>query len=297
MDNYFISILAINVGIAVLGIFALRHIQGLTYGVNPVDELSKKDNYAFGLSFAGSVFAFSKIIAAAVSGDPASIIWMEAVNIGLYAILGLILLRLGSLVFEVLIFDRFSVKTEVLKQNLGAGIVQMANFVALGIIISSTIHWVDVETYHGLLIVVFNFCAAQVTLLIVTRIRARIYMSRHNNRRLQDAIAAGNYALAVRYSGHLIAAAIAISSVGAMIPYLSDTPWISASLWFIGGLVTTLAVTFTSAVASKIILAGIDVVEEVDIQKNYGIAAVEAMIFIAIALVIEPILLVADSLL
>lgn len=297
MDNYFISILAINIGIAVLGIFALRHIQGLTYGVNPIDELSKKDNYAFGLSFAGGIFAFSLIIAAAVTGEPSEILWMEASNISMYAVLGLLLLKLGNLLFDRLIFDRFSVKAEVLKQNLGAGIVQMANFVALGIIIASSINWVESETYHGLLIVLFNFIAAQVTLLVVTRIRARIYMSRHNNMRLQDAISAGNYALAVRYSGHLIAASIAIASVGAVIPYLADAPWMSAIFWFIGGVVAVLVVSLVSGVAGKIILSGINVVEEVDEQKNYGIAAVEAMIFIAIATVIEPILLIADNLL
>lgn len=297
MNSYFLSILAINIGIAVFGIFALRHIQGLTYGVNPIDELSKKDNYAFGLSFAGAVFAFSLIIAAAVAGEPAAVIWMEASNIAMYAVLGLILLKVGNLIFDRFIFDRFSVKAEVLKQNLGAGIVQMANFVALGIIISGAIHWVESETYNGLLIVIFSFVAAQVTLLIVTRIRARIYMSRHNKRRLQDAIVAGNYALAVRYSGHLVAAAIAISSVGAVVPYLSDAPWLSASFWFAGGLVATLVVTLVSGLAGKIILSGINVVEEVDEQNNYGVAAVEAMIFIAMATVIEPILLVADSLL
>lgn len=297
MNTYFFSILAINTIVALVGIFAFRQIQGLTFGVNVASELSKKDNYAFGLSFAGGAYAFSLIIAASVAGEPADSWVNEAMNLVMYGVVGLVLLKIGSIIFDVFIFDRFSVKKEVLNENLGAGIVQMGNFVALGIIVAASISWVESETYDGLLIVVFNFIAAQLTLLVVTRIRARIYMSRHNNERLQDAIAGGNYALAVRYSGHIIAAAIAISSVGSIIPYFGDAPWISASFWFLGGLITAIIVTILAGLAGKVILHGINTVQEVDEQKNYGVAMIEAVIFIAVAKVVEPVLVVADNLL
>ncbi len=297
MNTYFLSILAVNISVALIGIFAFRQLQGFTYGVNVVNELSKKDNYAFGLSFAGGVYAFSLIIAAAVAGDAADSWLIEAANIAMYGVLGLLLLKLGSSLFDRFIFDRFSVKDEVLKQNLGAGIVQMGNFVALGIIVAGSINWVDSESYDGLLIVIANFFAAQLILLVITRVRARIYMSRHNNQRLQDAIAAGNPALAVRYAGHLIAASVAVSSVGAVIPWFSDAPWMSAAFWLIGGLAAALLLSLLAGLAGKIILTGVNVIQEVDTEKNYGVAMIEAAIFIAVANVIEPVLQVADNLL
>jgi len=297
MNAYFYSILAVNILVALAGIFAFRQMQGLTFGVNVVNELSKKDNYAFGLSFAGGAYAFSLIIAAAVAGEAADSWINEALNIVMYAVVGLVLLKIGSVLFDALIFNRFSVRKEVLNENLGAGIVQMGNFVALGIIVAASIDWVESETYEGLLIVVFNFIAAQVTLLIVTRIRARIYMSRHNKQRLQDAIADGNYALAIRYAGHIVAAAIAIASVGAVIPYFADAPWMSAAFWFIGGLVAAILITVLAGLAGKVILLGINVVQEVDEQKNYGVAMIEGAIFIAVAKIVEPVLIVADNLL
>ncbi len=297
MNTYFISIVIVNISIALVGILAFRQIQGMSYGVNIRDELSKKDNYAFGLSFSGGAFAYSLIIAASVTGDPANSWLTEGVNILTYTILGLALLKIGSVIFDRFIFHKFSVKESVLKENIGAGIVQMANFVAIGIIVSASINWVEVETYDGFIIVIANFIAAQFTLLVVTLIRTRIYKKRHENEHLQDAISAGNYALAIRYAGHLIAAAVAVSSIGEIIPYSIDNPWLSSMYWFVAGLALVAVISLLAGFARKIILAGIDVIEEVDKQKNYGIAMIEATIFIALANIIAPVLTVADSLL
>jgi hypothetical protein len=49
--------------------------------------------------------------------------------------------------------------------------------------------------------------------------------------------------------------------------------------------------------ARRIILFGINTEEEVDEQQNVGIAFIEAVIFISIALILNPLMHMLDSLL
>lgn len=299
-DEYFVwvsGVILIDLFIAVIAISGFRYLQGVLAGVNTTEELSKKDNFAFGISFAGGALALALIVAAAVEGEPADSILNEGINVAIYAFAGIILLKIGTLVNDAVIFHRFSLKEQIDQQNIAAGVVQASNFLALGIIISSSIRWVETETWSGLLSVALVFIAAQILLLLVTRMRGQIYMRRHNGNRLQDALRDGNTALAIRYAGHIIAVALSVNAASNLIAYLPDTPWMSALYWFLVALGTALLITLLAGVARRIILAGINVIEEVDEQQNVGVAFIEAVIFISIALILNPLMAILDSLL
>lgn len=291
------GILCLDLVLAVAAISTFRYLQGVLAGVDTTEELSRKDNFAFGISFAGGALALAMIIAAAVGGEPSGSIIIEGVNVTVYSLIGIILLKTGTLVNDAVIFHRFSLKAEIYKQNISAGVVQAANFLALGIIIQSSIRWVETESWNGLISVIFVFIASQVLLLTVTRLRAQIYMRRHDGQRLQDALKEGNPALAIRYAGHIIAAALGISAASHLIAYMPETPWISAAIWLLTSVVIALLITVLSAVARSVILKGIDTVEEVDEQQNIGVAFIEAEIFISIAIILSPIMMMLDSIL
>jgi len=56
IDQYYveaIKIICLDLFIAVAAICAFRYLQGVLAGVDTTKELSKKDNFAFGISFAG----------------------------------------------------------------------------------------------------------------------------------------------------------------------------------------------------------------------------------------------------
>ncbi|MCZ6525376.1 MAG: DUF350 domain-containing protein [Gammaproteobacteria bacterium] len=300
IDQYYVGVIGImclDLFIAVAAISAFRYFQGVLAGVNTTAELSKKDNFAFGISFAGGALALALIVAAAVGGEPSHSLISEGINVSIYAVMGIILLKLGTLINDKAIFHRFSLKEQIDQQNISAGTVQAANFLALGIIIQSTIRWVETETWEGLGSVVLVFMAAQILLLLITRLRARIYMQRHNGKRLQDALQAGNPALAIRYAGHIIATALGVSAAANLVTYLQDTPWIAATSWFLVSLGIALLITVLSSLARRIILFGIDTVEEVDEQQNVGVAFIEAIIFISIAIILNPLMAMLDTLL
>lgn len=289
------GILSLNLVLAVGAISTFRYLQGILSGVNTTTELSKKDNFAFGISFAGGALALALIIAAAVGGEPSASILAEGFNVAVYALLGIVLLKLGMLVNDKLIFHRFSLKDQIDQQNLSAGIVQGINFVVLGIVIQSSIKWVETETWDGLIPVTLVFIAAQLLLLIITRLRASIYRRRHDGQRFQDALREGNPALAIRYAGHILAAALGVSASSHLVPYLQDAPWLSALYWFVISLGVTLLITMLAWVARQIILQGINIVEEVDDQHNVGVAYIEAAIFVSIAIILNPLMIIFDS--
>lgn len=292
-----VGILCLDLVLAVAAITTFRYLQGILAGVNTTDELSKKDNFAFGLSFAGGALALAMIIAAAIQGEPSDTLIREGMNVIIYSLLGIVLLKIGMLVNDLLIFNQFSLKEEIAKQNITAGIVQAANFLAMGFIIQSAIRWVETETWEGLIPVLLVFIAAQLLLLFVTRLRARIYQRRHDGKRFQEALKDGNPALAIRYAGHIIAAALGVNAVSHLITYLSATPWVSAGIWFVISLAIIILITLLSGVARLVILKGINTLEEVDEQQNVGVAFIEAVIFISIAIILSPLLEMLDALL
>ncbi len=300
IDQYYleaIGIICLDLFIAVAAICAFRYLQGILAGVDTTAELSKKDNFAFGISFAGGALALALIIAAAIGGEPSHSLLSEGINVSMYALVGIVLLKLGTMINDKFIFHRFSLKEQVDQQNISAGTVQAANFLALGIIIQATIGWVETETWEGLGSVVLVFIAAQLLLLIITRLRAHIYMQRHDGQRLQDALEKGNPALAIRYAGHIIATALGVSASANLVSYMQEAPWIAAIIWFLVSLAIAMLITLFAALARRIILFGIDTAEEVDEQQNVGIAFIEAVIFISIALILNPLMHMLDSLL
>ena len=284
------AIVVIDLAIAVAAICGFRFLFGLLAGVNTTVELSEKDNYAFGVSFAGGAGALALVLSAAVSGDAAVDLFVEALNVMTYAIAGIVLLKVGSIVNDLVIFHKLSLKDAVAKHNVGAGVIQASNFLALGIIIRSAVNWVEAENWEGLLPVLLVFIAAQLVLLIVTRLRAQIFSRRHDGESFQKAIEAGNTALAIRYAGHIIGTSLAVSAGGSMVEYLHYEPLISATGWAAVAVSLTLVLSVLALIARTAILAKIDVVEEVDNQQNVGIAFVEATIFIAIGLLLGGVL-------
>jgi len=295
--TWLLSVIGLDLLVAVIAIFALRLIFGLVSGVNTTDELSKKDNFAFGIAFAGAALALAQVVAASVAGVPEDSLVSEATNIALYSVVGMVLFKLGALINDYVIFNRVSVKEEIANQNISIGIVQAANYLALGFIISSAINWVEIETWQGLSYVLLVFFAMQIVLLMVTRIRTLVYSRRHDGEQLQSALKAGNPALAIRYAGHLIAVSIGISGVATLITYYPSEPYISALEWLIYAIVISLFIGLLAFIARKIVLSGIDIVEEVDDQQNIGVAAIEASIFMSIALILQPLFFMIEPIL
>lgn len=287
------GIIALDLAVAVAAICILRYGAGLLFGVDTRDELAEKDNFAFGIALAGGMAAVALILTGAASGE-ASISWAaELGTVAIYAVVGIVLLKIGILINDAVIFHKFSLKQAIGEQNVAAGTVQAANLLALGVLILGAIDWAEGVGWLALLSVAIVFFLAQIVLLGVTRLRSAIYARRHDGAALQLAIEGGNSALAIRYAGHLLGTALAASSAGGMVAYLPGTAIELAVVygsWLAWAVVLAVVLSVLSIIAQRVVLMGIDTVEEVDNQRNVGVAAIEAAIFIGFGLVIAGVL-------
>ena len=287
------GIIALDLAVAVAAICIMRYGAGLLFGVDTKDELAEKDNFAFGIALAGGMAAVALILAGVVSGE-ASVAWStELGTVVIYAVVGLVLLKIGILINDAIIFHRFSIRDALGEKNIAAGTVQAANLLALGVLINGAIGWAEGVSWQSLLSVALIFFLSQVVLLGVTRLRSAIYARRHDGARLQLAIEGGNAALAIRYAGHLLGTALAASSASGMVGYLPGTALELAILygtWLAWAVVLAVVLSVLSIIAQRVVLLGIDMVEEVDDQQNIGVAAIEAAIFIGFGLVITGVL-------
>lgn len=294
MNNDFslwvISILFIDLFIAIGAISALRYLQGLLAGVDTTTELTTRDNYAFGISVAGGTLALALVLAGAVSGEASAGLLSEAWNVAVYAVIGIVLLKVGMIINDRVIFHHFSLKQQVHEKNIAAGIVQAANLIALGLIINTAAHWVESESWLDVSSVILVFFVAQIVLLAVTRLRGWIYAKRHNGEALQKAFEKGNSALAIRYMGHLLSAALGVKAASGLIAYKSLAFVSLAFNWLIVTLLITVAISGLAALARHAVLFKINVVEEVDEQQNIGVACIEATLFIAVGLIVSSLL-------
>ena len=287
------AIVVLDLAVAIAAICALRYLSGMLFGVDSRNELAEKDNFAFGLTLAGGAGAVALVLAAATAGDPAVDFAQELGVVALYAVLGLVLLKAGMLINDRVVFNEFSLKQAINGGNVAAGTAQAANLIAIGILVNAAISHSEGALANALATVVIVFLLAQVVLLGVTRLRGLIYAKRNKGAKWQSAIDGGNTALGVRYAGHLIGTALAVSSAGGMIVYVAPP---DAGMVAVYAALLALAIILASVLlllsmlAQRVILHGIDVVEEVDVQANIGVAAIEAAVFIGVGLVLHAVI-------
>ncbi|MFB0981337.1 MAG: hypothetical protein ACI9YH_002717 [Colwellia sp.] len=282
--------LAIDISIAIVLLGAMRFISGLSAKVNSTEELAQKDNFAFGISVAGSVAALGIVLTGAISGENAPSYMMEFIGMLAYGTLGLILIKIGRVIHDKLSLQHINKTEEILNQNITIGIVDAAGAIATAIIIRAVLLWVhglDVDTFIA---IIAGFVISQAILLLVTRLKERQYAKNNQGSCLQEAFSQGQTAIAIRYAGQLISTALAVTAASHFLTYSPETLLTNLVSWFVFAVVMTLLVAVLTAIAKRIVLWGINLVEEVDQQQNIGVACVEMATSISIALILTALM-------
>ena len=75
----------------------------------------------------------------------------------------------------------------------------------------------------------------------------------------------------------------------AFVPGWDTVALLGYATWLVWAIVLSAALLVLSMLAQRAVLRGIDVVEEVDQQRNVGVAAIEAAVFLGIGLVIRAV--------
>ena len=272
--------------VAVVMVTCLRKVTGLVANLSTTDELSEKDNFAFGITLAGATLSLALMMTGVLSGDAAHSLLNELLSLIGYGALGVLLIKLGRVVLDNWVLKGIEIQKEIKNGNLAAALVDVSNVISVGIMLRAVMIWVEGDQLTSLFVVLAAFVATQLILTLVSYSRVLIFKHRNQGKCLQEALQQGNTALAVRYFGHLVGVSLSITAASGMVIYDGQGWILSLSLWVGVAIIFTVVTTLLSFVARKVILAGINIVEEVDQQQNIGVAAIEASIFISMGLLL-----------
>lgn len=289
-DSNYNSVLLVNILLVIAVFTSVRFFSGIVSHITSTKELTEKDNPAFGISMAGVVFAVTIILTGAIYGDPIYTMQESVISVGLYGVVGIILMAVTRIIFNKIALPSISIRNEIVKGNVAAGIVDAGNVIATAIIIRAMMMWVDANTVDGILAILTGFVISQVLLTVTTILRIKRLNKKIENNSLQNEFKAGNAAIALRFAGRKIGTAFAVAAASHLLVFeLYDMPmllliWAGASVMMIAIL------SILSFVATKIIFAGINVEDEVLRQRNLALGAVSCIIYISLGLLLSELM-------
>lgn len=286
LDNYVIFILLINIGIAVGLLASIRIIAGIIANVNATDELAKRDNPAFGISLAGVLLGLAIMLTGVTSGSSSDTIYGEVIAVAGYGLLGLLLMSLTRYIFDAISMPYLSVRDEILKGNIAAGILDAGNVVATAIIIRAVMVWVDTTSVEGMEIVLAAYVISQLILTVVTFLRVQRYRLMHHGKSIQSAFQEGNAARSLSFSGYRIGVAFAITAATGLFPYEGVEIVSMVVKWTVYSIVLMIIMSLLSWMAEKLILLRIDAKDEIDNQQNIAIGVIEGTIYISVGMLL-----------
>lgn len=244
-------------------------------GFSVKDELVEKDNLAFAFAHVGYFIGLLIVIGAAIIG-PSDGIVSDVINIGVYGILGILLLNISILINDKVILRKFSIKKEIITdRNVGTGIIEGAVAISSGLIIYGA---VTGETEYGwgfsILSAVVFWAAGLVAMFIISLVYQAI-----TPYDVHDHIEKDNVAVGIGFAGVLIAVANLIS-YGL---YGDFEGWgytfAEAGFELLLGIILLPVMRF---ITDKILLPGQKLTDEIINQDkpNIGAALVEAFAYI-----------------
>ncbi len=282
--------LVIDICIAILFLFAMRFAFGLSAKINTQEELAEKDNFAFGISLTGAVIGLGIVMSGAITGETAATWQQEVVGMVAYGLTGLILIKLGRFVFDKIALNQICRATYIAKQNMAVGWVDAAAAITTALIVRAILIWVEGLTIQVIAAVIIGFIFSQLMMILMTRIREWLFHRHDPKNSLQQALKAGNQAVAVRFSGHLISTGLVITAASNFVSYSTNLWWQSLVLWILVALVLSIILKALVLLTKKIVLWNIRMRHEVDKEANVGVAGVEFGLNLGIALILTALM-------
>ena len=166
------------------------------------DQLVEHDNLAFAFSYVGYFVGLLIALGSALSGESDGLV-ADLIHIATYGILAIVLLNLSRIINNKLILSKFDLKHSIVEQeNVGAGIIQGANSIAIGLIVYGAITGDGQGIGGPEVTAILYWLLGQLILFITTKVYDLI-----TPYDIQDHVEKGNVAVAVGFSGAIIAIA------------------------------------------------------------------------------------------
>ncbi len=285
-------ILLIDLVIIITLLICMKFLKGYLSNVKAQEELKDKNNAAFGISYAGGILALGIMLTGVSSGEFADTYLAEAISMSGFGLLGILLILLGRKIQDLFVLKHLDIHSELAKNNIAAALVDVGHMLAVALIVRSAFIWMPHSDWSLIPILLGSFVLSQIILLLASIYRVKLFKLRNegNNNCLQTAIAQGNAALALRYGAFIASVALVVTASQYIVSYNIGAPWQSLLIWSGISFIAIVLFALTAILIRKIILMGIDVAEEVDQQKNIGVAAIESALFWMLGLILIALL-------
>ncbi|QLE86839.1 DUF350 domain-containing protein [Shewanella sp. Scap07] len=283
-------ILVIDLTIAIALLAAMRYLQGWSVKVDSRIELAEKDNFAFGISTAGAVAALGIVLTGAITGEAAESFLIEAIGMSAYGIFGLVLIKLGRYLHDKIALNEIDKNALIIKGNISVALVDAAAAIATAIIIRSVLMWAEDLTVDTFIAIFSAFAVSQLMMVALTRLREIRYAKRNQQASMQQALAQGQTALAIRHAGYMLAMALSFNAASHFIVYVPQAYVSNILGWLAFSVLMLICLSVLLKIVKKLVLAAINLAEEVEQQHNIGVATVELAISVAIAMILTSLM-------
>ena len=163
-------------------------------------ELVENDNLAFAFAHVGYFIGLLLSIGSVMLGESDGLV-NDLIGIGIYGLLSIVLLNLSLIINDKIILSTFDLKKEIFDdKNVGTGIVEGANAIATGLVVMGAITGEGYGEAGPIVNVLIYWILGQIILFVTSKIYNLI-----TSYDTHDHIERGNIAVAVGYSGAIIA--------------------------------------------------------------------------------------------
>jgi uncharacterized membrane protein YjfL (UPF0719 family) len=285
-DHHYNGILMLNLAIVIALFASIRLFSGAIAHIDSSRELFEKDNPAFGISLAGVVLAITILLSGTIYGDPGEAPLVSALFLLAFGVVGIVLMACTRIIFDKIALPDISLRDEIKNRNMAVAIADVGNVIAAAIILRAIMIWVTDNSLEGLLALLVGYVISQVILTGATYLRRRVFSVLYKGHCIQQELKEGNIALGLAFAGRKIGTAFAISMAANLVVYeVYDIttiflPWVIVCIAFI------FIIQVLSYIAERIILFKVNTMREMLDDKNIAVGAIQAVIYISIAILI-----------
>lgn len=289
-DNSFNPTLLLSLAI-IIGLFtSLRLFSGVVSHIDPSYELTQKDNAAFGISLAGVVFGVTMVLTGVIPSSWAMSLQDSVIAVGAYGVIGIVLMAITRVIFDRIALPRIHMRNEIVRGNTAAAIVDAGNVIAAALVIRAVMMWIEINSLEGITDLLVVYAVSQALLTAIAMVHVKLFSVNNAGKSMQQEFTDGNTALALRFAGRRIGIAFAITAASNIMVYEIYEVTSLLFAWTLVSLVVVIALTGLSWIATRIILFGFAVDDEVIRQRNIAIGAVQGVIYIALGILLSSLM-------
>ena len=282
----------VGVGVVVLVLAKFAQDFLTPYRIN--EQLSHKDNTALGLSITG-YFLGVIIVFVGVLYQPLTVIrddqWqfngdfgMDVLEVFLYAVAGILVLNLARILVDKLVLYKFKTEKEIIEdQNAGAGAVEFAVYIAVGLVIAAATAGAGVSADEATVVESIIRSAVFFVLGMAVLMAFALFYQMTTPFDIHEEIEKDNAAVGIALAGNLIAIALVIFKAvfGEFVGWTEGI--VSFVVFAVIGFVLLYVVRI---IVDFALLPGTKVSDELAVDRNLGVAFIESGVVISAALIL-----------